>query len=257
VVEQPSNRGTAAGVLFPLSVVLNQDPDATVFIVPSDHFLYPERRFHQYVTEAMHLAETYKEGLVLIGASPDRAEPDYGWIRPGFVAAQSRIRRRSFMVRGFCEKPSRSVSERLFEDGWLWNTMMLAVKARVLWNIAQATIGNIVERFETFGKVVHAVYEGRVPFDHMDIAADHIYADLPTTDLSRDIIQPAAEQRLVEPIVLPIKDIQWSDWGRPERIVSTLSKLPGYDRGLLFDRDLSWDLVGKRFEMEKDAVATC
>ncbi len=42
---QPANRGTTAGILLPLAHVRAIDPDATVVISPSDHFIYPEWKF--------------------------------------------------------------------------------------------------------------------------------------------------------------------------------------------------------------------
>src|ERR1700710_1577353 len=37
IVEQPANRGTAAGVLLPLTPILRQDPEGVVVLLPADH----------------------------------------------------------------------------------------------------------------------------------------------------------------------------------------------------------------------------
>ena len=47
IVAQPKNRGTAAGVLLALTQILARDPGATVALLPSDHFIAPNRRFQE------------------------------------------------------------------------------------------------------------------------------------------------------------------------------------------------------------------
>src|SRR5262245_39381555 len=42
IVVQPSNRGTAAGILLPLLTVLERDPGARLAVLPSDHFVVRE-----------------------------------------------------------------------------------------------------------------------------------------------------------------------------------------------------------------------
>lgn len=47
------------------------------------------------------------------------------------------------------------------------------------------------------------------------------YRDLPACDFSRDVLQRAVERLLV----LPMAELEWSDWGRPERVEETLERL--------------------------------
>jgi len=225
VLEQPCDRGTASSILLPLSMVLKRDPQATVFLLFSDHFVYPEKRFRSYVNEAMRLAEKHQESIVLLGAQPDGPEPEYGWIKPGATVDCSGLKLQSRSVEGFCEKPGHGAAEDLYAGNWLWNTMLVAVKAQTLWRLAQSLLPAVVDRFETLGRVISAVVEKRVPREHLSIALEHTYRYVPSADFSRDIVQAATEQCLVRPIVLPMLGVHWSDWGHPERIVSTLSNL--------------------------------
>jgi mannose-1-phosphate guanylyltransferase len=43
------DRGTTAGVLFPAHWVFRRDPDATVAVFPSDHFVLEEATFMEHV----------------------------------------------------------------------------------------------------------------------------------------------------------------------------------------------------------------
>jgi len=45
VVLQPANRETAAGIFLGLAHIRARDPNASVMIFPSDHFIYPEEQF--------------------------------------------------------------------------------------------------------------------------------------------------------------------------------------------------------------------
>src|SRR3990172_2715222 len=57
VLFQPKNRGTAPGVFLGVTYVLARDPNATVVIYPSDHFVYPESAFLNVVANAVRAAE--------------------------------------------------------------------------------------------------------------------------------------------------------------------------------------------------------
>jgi mannose-1-phosphate guanylyltransferase len=43
VIVQPSNRGTANGILLPLLHIMARDPDARIVLLPSDHYVRDER----------------------------------------------------------------------------------------------------------------------------------------------------------------------------------------------------------------------
>lgn len=45
-----------------------------------------------------------------------------------------------------------------------------------------------------------------------------LYRELPILDFSSDVLEPASRKLMV----LEMKDVVWSDWGRPERILETL-----------------------------------
>jgi mannose-1-phosphate guanylyltransferase len=44
---------------------------------------------------------------------------------------------------------------------------------------------------------------------------------MPSANFSRDLLQRAAKQA----VVLPMTDVEWSDWGRPVRVLETLDRL--------------------------------
>ncbi len=89
VLVQPVNRGTAARVLFPSHCVQWQDPEATVAVFPSDHFILEERVFMDHVAKVATWVR-HREWVVLLGAQPTEPDtagssPERNWTgrRPG------------------------------------------------------------------------------------------------------------------------------------------------------------------------------
>ena len=83
VLVQPESRGTAAGILYAAHWLWWRDPDATVAVFPSDHFVSDEPSFMDHVRVVAGAPDLMPDRLVLIGARPAWAETEYGWIQPG------------------------------------------------------------------------------------------------------------------------------------------------------------------------------
>ena len=223
VLEQPSNLGTAPGVFLPTAYVFADNPEATVLILPSDHFVHPEDRFCDQILHAFELAEKYRDQIILIGAIPDRAETDYGWI----VSRNTRADGRSCLTHGptrvvcFQEKPDGDEAVALLRQGCLWNTMVMAVKAKTLWILGRQCLPEMMDKFDAFLMVLRAIHAGRLDPKFEASALTTIYNNLAPADFSRDILQRACERS----IVLPMEGVAWSDWGRPQRVTGTLASL--------------------------------
>ncbi|MFN8008599.1 MAG: sugar phosphate nucleotidyltransferase [Terriglobia bacterium] len=136
IILQPKNRGTAVGIFLALSQVDIQDPEATVVIFPSDHFVFPEYRILEAVRSAVRATSRFEERIFLLGVPPDRPEVDYGWIQRRELlgwADEFRVD----TVESFLEKPSRGVCKSAMKAGALWNTMVIISKAELLWRLGR------------------------------------------------------------------------------------------------------------------------
>ena len=204
LLAQPANRGTAAGILFALARIRAVEPTGLVVIYPSDHFVFPEARFLGTVARAVRAAREHPESLILLGATPDGPEPDYGWIRPG--SSVGSLRR----VAGFVEKPLPSACEALMAEGALWNIMVVAGRLGAFWKLAARALPEATALFSLYWDAVGTPWEDEV--------LEHIYELLPSSDFSKDVLESARDRLLV----LPLEGVLWSDWGRPERIARTL-----------------------------------
>ena len=131
VLAQPSDRGTAAGVLMPAHWIRARDPRAVVAVFPADHFILEEETFMRHVGEVAGYVRAHPEGLVLLGVPPSDADPDCGWIEPGVRvgwAGPDPVHR----IRGFREKPTEESARRLYALGGLWNTFVFASSVTAL-----------------------------------------------------------------------------------------------------------------------------
>lgn len=223
VLEQPSNLGTAPGVFLPTAYVLANNPEATVIFLPSDHFVHPEDRFCEHTIHAFELAEKYPERIILVSAIPDRAETDYGWIAPGKMQIEGRssLPYGPMQVMCFQEKPSKKEAYALLRQGCLWNTMVMAVKAKTLWEMGHQCLPEMMDKFDTFLMVLRAISQGKLDPTFEASALAILYNDVAPADFSRDILQQVSGRSMI----LPMDGVNWCDWGRPQRVTETLASL--------------------------------
>jgi len=223
IIEQPRDCGTAAGIFFPLSFIMERDPHAVVLVLPSDHFVYPEPAFLCHALGACLLARSHEDSLILLGAPAARPETDYGWIMPS-RAGQAGLTGDAVWplwgVDSFQEKPGHDAAVGLFARGCLWNTMMVATTVRALWSLGRQLLPDMVERFQVFREALRDVRAGRTDPSRESEALRDVYQGMGSYDFSRDILQHATQQTRV----LPMKGIAWCDWGRPERIMTTVDR---------------------------------
>jgi len=209
IIEQPQPRDTGPGVFLPLARVLAQDSEAIVALMPSDHFIFPRKRFLALLEEAYLLAERLPEDLVLLAARPDSPESDYGWILPGAPIPDSRALRVSL----FREKPGHDDAVELRRQGALWNTMIVTTRAATLWEVGRRFQPGMIRRFEAL--------MGRIGLPDQSEAVTEAYRGMDALNFSRDILEPAAERT----VVLPMDGVRWCDWGRPRRVIETLGQI--------------------------------
>lgn len=218
VIVQPENRDTLPGILLPLTYVYKHDRKATVIVYPTDHFIYPKRRFAQAVSAAVSAVEALPDRLMLIGAPADSPELDYGWIYPGPEIWKSG-RYTAYRVRRFLEKPVQADALDAMAHGGLWNTFIIIVKAETLWQLGWNYFPEIMNLFERL--------RGSIGLFHERNVLESIYATIPSKNFSTELLTPAVDRIGV----LPMNGVVWSDWGREDRIVETLAnigKLPNF-----------------------------
>lgn len=212
LVVQPANRDTAPGVFLPLTYVRAADPDATVAIYPSDHFVHPEEQLIEAVRHAVQVVDLLEDRLILAGIQPDGVDLDYGYMQldrhVGGYGAHS-----LWHVGRFVEKPQPHVARSFSKGQVLWNTMIIVAKVETLWKLGTKVLPSMMRLFETLLPAVGSPSESRV--------LRGIYETMPTRNFSMDFLEHIPHKVSA----LEVRDLFWSDWGRPKRIAQSLHKI--------------------------------
>jgi mannose-1-phosphate guanylyltransferase len=198
---QPASLGTAVAILYGLAWIRAHDREAEVLMFPSDHYVADDRGFVEAAKRAA-VAGKHLDRLVLVGTTPDSADPEYGWIVPGAPDDLG-----TAAVERFAEKPDPDTAERLLRDGGLWNTFVFAAPATLLARLARTHLPVHAARFDAWA------------FGGSSVA--DAFRDLASADFSRDVLQRASCLA-----VLAMPNVGWNDWGTPARVLASLRGKP-------------------------------
>jgi mannose-1-phosphate guanylyltransferase len=212
ILAQPLDRGTAAGVLYPAHWIAWRNPEATVAIFPSDHFLLGDMAFMAHVAEVIAWVETNPERLVLLGARPASPEVEYGWIEPGEALGDlstGPVR----AVRQFWEKPSVARARACLGAGHLWNTSVLVGKVATLVQTGWQALPELSDRL--------AHIEPFVGTEDEADAVRQAYELMPRTNFSKSVLEVCPDALAVS----RLPRIVWSDLGSPHRVMEAVTRM--------------------------------
>jgi mannose-1-phosphate guanylyltransferase len=210
LVEQPENRGTSPAILYGLLRIAKMAPTASVALFPSDHYVSDDDAFMAHVRVAFEYVLRRPELVVLLGISPASPEAGYGWIepdRPIFGNGQPAF----FRVRRFWEKPAPPVAETLFARGYLWNSFVMVAQGATLLALIESAAPDLYHTFLDLWPVLNT--------DDEKAAVEALYAGLPSTNFSEQVLARHPEDLAV----LPVRGVEWSDLGEPDRVLSVLA----------------------------------
>ena len=186
VIAEPTGRNTAPAAV---AAALVAAPDQVLVILPSDHLIRRDAEFVEAVDEAAELAAA--GNLVTFGVVPNRPETGYGYIQPGEPLGAG------FRVARFTEKPGETEARRMMETGYLWNSGMFVVTARLL----------LDEASEHCPGVLDGVSSAMTPATHGEVRLSENFSEVEA--ISIDV---AIAEKTDRAAVVPI-DVGWSDIG--------------------------------------------
>jgi mannose-1-phosphate guanylyltransferase len=207
LVIQPSNRGTAAAVLYGLLRIARRTPSAPVVIMPSDHWVSDEAVFMAHAAAAIGIVRAHPRAVVLLGVTPTRPEREYGWIEPS--APITDVWSDLHGVARFVEKPDPERALHLQQAGTsYWNTSVVAGQAEALLYLFAMARPALVDAF------LRAWPKLGTPSEAAEMEA--LYDGLPASDFSRDILAEHPESLSV----LAVSGVAWEDIGNPARLLA-------------------------------------
>lgn len=235
LVVQPANRGTTVAILASLLRISSLADDPIVGFFPTDHHYSKEWRFAASVRLALKIARDRPDTVILLGATAERPEVEYGWIESS-RGLPSRHTKSLLQVSRFWEKPSTHIARALLTRGCLWNTFVMIGRAWAFLDILKLVEPRMVEVLRADSGVAAA----EPGLAHRD----ETYAALAMGDFSKQVL-PISTQKLA---VLRLGDVGWSDLGTPERFMCAMTQC-GPNLHWLGDpqHEKVMDLVGKAF----------
>lgn len=205
-VEQPRNLDTTPGILLPLLYVLERDPWAQVVLMPSDHDVDRDDAFVGVMGDALASLKWHHYDLLLLGAPAHEVDDGYGWI-----VSTSSSRERWHRIATFREKPPVSELPSLILEGAVRNTFVM--------------VGEATELVSLVAEHAPDWHDAMVAARDAD-ALDAVYARLPSSNFSRDVLEPARHRLRV----VPLGEVGWDDIGTPERLARAAASRPSEAR---------------------------
>lgn len=121
ILLEPFRKNTAPCIAYANYKIQQLDPDATVVVAPSDHFILREDEFRRVILEGMEFVRD-RDALLTLGIKPDRPETGYGYIQINngqSLAGNKNLKK----VKTFTEKPDLELAKVFFESGeFYWNS---------------------------------------------------------------------------------------------------------------------------------------
>lgn len=123
ILIEPSPKNTAAAILSAALVLQKDDPDAVIFVAPSDHLITDKQYFWDLVDKSIPWAEEGR--IVTFGIAPDKPETGYGYLERSKSLSDG-----VFEVKKFHEKPSLETATSFVASGkYFWNSGMFLFRA--------------------------------------------------------------------------------------------------------------------------------
>jgi mannose-1-phosphate guanylyltransferase/mannose-6-phosphate isomerase len=140
ILIEPEARNTAPAVLAAALYLAQQDPEAVLLLLPSDHAIPDSAAFRAAVAAGMTAVE--KGQIVTFGILPDRPETGYGYLELADTLDGSGA---PVPLRRFVEKPDVARAAQMLAAGtYLWNAGIFLAKASTLLDAFAAHAPNLL-----------------------------------------------------------------------------------------------------------------
>jgi len=196
VLVEPVARNTAPAVAVAALWLMERDPEALMFVQPSDNVIAATDEFYRAIASGIGAAR--QGNIVTLGIKPTRAEPHCGYIQIG-----DRLPHHPgiFTFEQFIEKPGREKAKSLVNNGaFYWNSGIILAEARVIVNELRHLYPKMLD------SCAKALREGKEEggFVRLDRQA---FGESPFLSIDRALLEHT------ENIVILTTDLSWTDIG--------------------------------------------
>lgn len=133
VIGEPCKRDTAPCIGLAALLLLEQDPDAVMVVMPADHVIRPSEKFRKAVEYAAKLIAEDVAEIATFGIRPTYPAEIFGYIQRGEQLQTGEDSPPTFRVASFREKPPADTAREYLDSGqYDWNSGIFLWKASTI-----------------------------------------------------------------------------------------------------------------------------
>jgi mannose-1-phosphate guanylyltransferase len=195
---EPAPRGTASVVGLAAAILYKRDPQASMAILPADHFIRNRDLFHYLLRAAFDVANAGY--LVTLGITPLYPSTAYGYIQQG-DSLPDEFKYPTYTVKSFKEKPDEKTAQQLLRRGdHSWNSGMFIWKAEQI-------LAEIKRQMPELSDALEQISTAKTSAKYASVM-EKVWPDLKSETIDYGVMENA--ERVA---VLPAGGLGWSDVG--------------------------------------------
>lgn len=177
VLLEPYKRNTAPCIAYATYKLISRNPEATVVVSPSDHFILDEALFLDTISTVLNYASS-NDQLFTIGIKPTSPNVNYGYIQANKRSSFEFNGHKGYAVKTFTEKPDAELAKVFLDSGeFLWNSGIFVWNLKTIKGELEACLPKVASMFAD-GKDVYytdaeAAFINKVYEDSTTISIDY------------------------------------------------------------------------------------
>ncbi len=205
LILEPAAMNTAPCIAYASYKIHAKNPEAKLFIAPSDHLVMFQDEFARIAKLALEEAGRQENRLITLGIQPNRPETGFGYIQ--YELSEQNIKK----VKQFTEKPELKTAKAFLKSGdYLWNSGMF------IWSTQ-----SIIKAFENLAPDLHKVFSQANDFYFTE--KEVLYMKEEYVKVEKNSIDYAIMEKSKDVFVIP-SSFGWSDLGTWNSIYDHLEK---------------------------------
>ena len=209
IVAEPAMRNTAPCILLAALKIQKMNPQASMIVAPSDHYIAEEDIFNEDLNTAFDFCKVHPDALMTLGIQPTFPNTGYGYIE--FNKEASEVKK----VSQFREKPDLKTAQEFIAAGnFLWNAGIF------IWNV-----DSVVSAFAKAQPQLTSLFKNGLSVLNTNEETEWLEENYPKADnISVDY---AIMEKSEDVYVLPAR-FSWNDLGTWGSLYEKLDKNDKY-----------------------------
>jgi len=155
VIGEPCRRDTAPCVGLAAAILVAEDPDAVLLVMPTDHVIIDRAAFATAVRTGVNLIAQDPSRIVTFGIPPSYPAESFGYIQRGQAIAEGDAAAPAFRVDRFREKPDAATAAEYLRSGeFLWNSGLFLWRADTILDLLRRYEPDMASHLDEIGERV-------------------------------------------------------------------------------------------------------